>query len=302
MKKIIVSIIIFCMFINIGFLAKAESKVSYETTMKRDLLCLMMAYPEYIINVKRENNGDVYLLMKSGKKVIYDDKKNKNFNEKLYNTDIQDMMEQEYPLSSVKGLMDKDFDPGRIREYNILKEVYGGYQQQIQANLKNVGIVYQNFLFNKNNNAATALQNVMKELAPLTQTRNDIRSCVLPCSGTFNYRVISGTNLLSPHSFGIAIDLASDRRDYWKWTSPQQGEQRLLSYPEEIVKAFEKNNFVWGGKWSHFDILHFEYRPEIILKARYFGNKPCEDRKWYIGSPYKQKIIKNYIKIIDNAI
>jgi hypothetical protein len=25
---------------------------------------------------------------------------------------------------------------------------------------------------------------------------------------------------------------------------------------------------VWGGKWAHFDMIHFEYRPEIVLYNR----------------------------------
>ena len=58
----------------------------------------MMAYPEYIVNIERKDNGSVYLIMKSGKKVIYDDKKIKNFEQKLGNPDLQDMMEQNYPL------------------------------------------------------------------------------------------------------------------------------------------------------------------------------------------------------------
>lgn len=33
--------------------------------------------------------------------------------------------------------------------------------------------------------------------------------------------------------------------------------------PLEIVGVFEKYGFVWGGRWYHFDTMHFEYRPEI---------------------------------------
>ena len=29
-----------------------------------------------------------------------------------------------------------------------------------------------------------------------------------------------------------------------------------------------RNGFIWGGKWSEFDLMHFEYRPELILLAR----------------------------------
>jgi len=36
----------------------------------------------------------------------------------------------------------------------------------------------------------------------------------------------------------------------------------------EIVDIFERHGFIWGGKWYHFDTLHFEYRPEILALAR----------------------------------
>ena len=38
--------------------------------------------------------------------------------------------------------------------------------------------------------------------------------------------------------------------------------------PDEIVAAFERHGFIWGGKWAHFDSFHFEYRPELIRAAR----------------------------------
>ncbi|MGI5849132.1 MAG: M15 family metallopeptidase [Christensenellales bacterium] len=31
-------------------------------------------------------------------------------------------------------------------------------------------------------------------------------------------------------------------------------------YDEGIVRVMESHYFIWGGKWSYFDILHFEYR------------------------------------------
>src|SRR5665647_3849778 len=65
----------------------------YNVTMKQDLLCLMLAYPEYITNIE-ENDGYIYLVMKSGKKLRYDDKAQKNSEKKLINPDLQDTLEQ----------------------------------------------------------------------------------------------------------------------------------------------------------------------------------------------------------------
>ena len=38
--------------------------------------------------------------------------------------------------------------------------------------------------------------------------------------------------------------------------------------PLELVAAFERHGFVWGGKWWHYDTMHFEYRPELLAYAR----------------------------------
>nr|WP_243116686.1 M15 family metallopeptidase [Marinisporobacter balticus] len=270
--------------------------------MKRDILCMMMAYPQYITNVEQRNNGDVYVVMKSNKKILYDDKKEKNIQEKLNNPDLQDMMEQIYPLTDINRLMEKDFDPGRIRVYPLLKEVYGVSKEKVTSNLTNVKIGYKNYPFNQNNKAADALKSAIKELTALTQTKNGIYSFIYPISGTFNYRCIAGANRLSPHSFGTAIDLSRDQRDYWKWTSKEEGEKRLVSYPREIVKIFEKHAFIWGGKWAHFDILHFEYRPELILKARYFSDKGHVKKTWYDGIPSTNESVKEMIALIDKVL
>jgi hypothetical protein len=273
----------------------------YNVAMKQDLLCLILAYPEYISNIE-ENSGYVYLVMKSGKKLKYDDKVRKNVQEKLANPDLQDTLEQLYPLSEVKNIMVENFDPGRFRSYGLLSEVYGSSKQTIESNLTRVNVGYKSYQFNGNNNAAHSLQVVMKELIPLSQRNENVRKCLLPCSGTFNYRVISGTNRLSPHSFGIAIDLASDKRDYWKWASKEAGGKRLASYPCELVEVFENSGFIWGGKWSHFDILHFEYRPEIILKARYFKANVNPPKTWYEGVPLDALPVKNAIEKIEAVI
>jgi hypothetical protein len=35
--------------------------------------------------------------------------------------------------------------------------------------------------------------------------------------------------------------------------------------PREIVDIFERHGFIWGGRWYHYDTMHFEYRPELLL-------------------------------------
>lgn len=278
-----------------------NSHQEYDTMVKRDILCIMMAYPGYVTGVESVD-GKVYIIMKSGNRILYDDKMLKNSDEKMENCDIQDMMEQIYPLYGIKELMKNDFDPGRFRVYSLLHDVYGNSSVQVQSNLKTIKTGCGYYQFNRNNKAADALCGALNELSEIMAKRNDIRSVVLPSSGTFNYRYIAGTRRLSPHSFGIAIDLARNKRDYWKWASQSEGAKRLANYPHEVPAVFEKYNFIWGGKWSHFDILHFEYRPEIIYKARFFGDNIESEKPWYGDVLSEKPDYRAYIEIIERAL
>lgn len=37
--------------------------------------------------------------------------------------------------------------------------------------------------------------------------------------------------------------------------------------PADVVQAFERHGFIWGGRWYHYDTMHFEYRPELLARA-----------------------------------
>jgi len=82
MKKIITFIFVTSLLYNLinitispvaNTILTQEKTDIYKVTMKRDLLCTMIAYPEYITNIE-EKNGYVYLVLKSGVKLKYDDK------------------------------------------------------------------------------------------------------------------------------------------------------------------------------------------------------------------------------------
>ncbi|WP_346936188.1 M15 family metallopeptidase [Clostridium sp.] len=280
---------------------EGNNDTNYNITMKQDILTLMMAYPEYITGVEKSEEGRVFIITVSGKKILYDDKQSKDFNGKMDNADIQDILEDIYPLSMPDKLLDINRDPGRFRNYNLLNEVYGGSEREVSSNLIGVPSPYKNYQFNKNNGAAESLKKAMEELKQLSLGNAAVSSLLNPVNGTFNYRVISGTGKLSPHAYGIAIDINSNPSDYWKWASREAGEKRMLSYPKELIDVFEKNNFVWGGKWGHFDILHFEYRPEILIKARYFGEAFKEEMDWF-GEVSRDEKVDKYISIIEGTL
>ena len=273
--------------------------VSYDnpdTEAKRDLLALKMAYPEDITGFEKDGTT-VIVVMRGGKKIVYDDGKTKSFAEKLANADIQDTLEIPYPLESIETLKSGEDDPGRIRCYALLKAVYGGSQSEVESRLGSAETDAGRCPFNADNGAAEALTTAFKDAGTLMKDDPGIFGFVYPMSGTFNYRVIAGTGQLSPHAFGIAVDLCRDSRDYWQWASREQGQSRLSEYPRKLVGVFESHGFIWGGKWAHFDFLHFEYRPELIIKARYEAEAASS---WHDGFPDTEDV-QGYVKMIEDA-
>ena len=302
MKKILSLItIIFLLFIlknDISYAVCESENELDKVTIKRDLLVVMLGYEDIIKDIEKTEEGIIYLVTKDGKKVIYDDKKVRSYDSKLGSGDVQDTLEIPYPLDNINKVMDKNIDPGRIRSYSFLGAVYGNSKDGIEKNLTSVQTYCGNILFNKL--AAENLKKTFDEIKNIVNSNPKVGGYVTPISGTYNYRVIQDTGTLSPHSYGIAIDLHKNDADYWKWVDKEVGSKRIASYPKEIVKAFENNGFVWGGKWEHFDILHFEYRPEIILKNKYFGSIENEElENWYDGAPINEKSSK-IIELIDS--
>jgi len=93
----------------------------------------------------------------------------------------------------------------------------------------------------------------------------------------YNFRYVEGTRTRSLHSYGLAIDLIprtyGGKNAYWQWAMSKVPDWWTIPYerrwmvPLPVIKAFESEGFVWGGKWLYFDTMHFEYRPEILLRA-----------------------------------
>lgn len=188
----------------------------------------------------------------------------------LNNAGILDQLAQPYFLGS--RAPQRNEDPGRIRNDAFFAAMYGDSEGAIRQNLVSVRWAPsgKTVRFNKVNGAAQALQAVGDEIAQYPQ----LAAYVARTAGTFNYRVISGTTRRSAHAFGVAIDftLPKGLGTYWQWAGCKQGmacsyPTKLISDPnlQQIVTIFEKHGFIWGGKWYHYDSVHFEYRPELLI-------------------------------------
>jgi len=229
-----------------------------------DLELLRRAYPEAVQKIT--SNG---LILTDGAQLAYhDDGPPKSLEEALDHPSLEDMLAQPYPLGAVTGEPDAGSNPGRRRVTAFFKAVYGHDASEVKANLTPVRFLSSTVLFNAKNGAAKALESVSMDLEKVLAVHPEYRARLLPISGTFAWRKIAGTQRLSMHSFGAAIDLCARTNTYWRWYKGSDPLGLRLAFPADIVKVFERHGFIWGGKWAEFDIMHFEYRPELIAKAR----------------------------------
>ena len=203
--------------------------------------------------------GSDFLLVPSGKRFVWDDGKAKTPDEQRDAPDIQDTIAAPYPAGVSPLQVAPTTDPGRVRHEPLLRALYGATRAEVAKQTEVVDWFGQKLRMSHRFGAAAALRKVATELAALPA---DAKQFYAPSPGTFNWRRIAGESHLSAHSFGIAIDLPVASSDYWRWTKEYRNR-----IPLEIVAAFERHGFVWGGKWLHFDTMHFEFRPELLHPA-----------------------------------
>jgi hypothetical protein len=255
------------------FFDRLPEGMRHNAGLRDNLRALLSGYAGYCQGLALADHNRLYLIMKDNVRILYDDGKVKSFEEKLDHPDLEDMLSQIYPAGEFKEYK-TDYDPGRFRVTAFFNSVYGGTSKQVQANLATVNFCGQKVQFNARNGAAAALGRVGENLAALIRCKPELRQYLFPLGGSVNWRTIAGTKRPSPHSWGIAFDLNPRHGAYWRWQkSPTVASILTLrqSYPQEIVKIFEAQGFIWGGKWSHYDFMHFEYRPELLAKTPLAG-------------------------------
>jgi D-alanyl-D-alanine carboxypeptidase len=115
------------------------------------------------------------------------------------------------------------------------------------------------------NGVAEALRAVSRELDALPEAL--IKYAAAPAGG-YNCRSIAGTRETSLHAYGAAIDINARFSDYWRWRGDRNNPVWRNRIPAQIVDIFERHGFIWGGRWYHYDTMHFEYRPELIAAAK----------------------------------
>jgi hypothetical protein len=193
-----------------------------------------------------------------GTHLAYDDGKTKSPEERLEHPDLHDMFAQRYAPGAIAAVTTPDWDPGRARVEPLFAALY--------PHKDVVRLPFLDGEITVHARAKAAFLRVGQRLHELLAAQPSLKKFVHPLGGTLNVRKIAGTDRTSAHAWGIAIDLNPSLSSYWRW---EKGGGWRNQIPQPIVDAFEAEGFIWGGRWSHFDTMHFEWRPELVDQSCY---------------------------------
>jgi D-alanyl-D-alanine carboxypeptidase len=202
---------------------------------------------------------------------VSDGQIDKSFRERLLNASILDQLRLPYPRGTLASPPPQNADPGRFRNQPFFLKMYGDCRKG-QAARHLVPIIWlpktwgHRIWITDINGLPEKLRVVSAEIDALPRP---VRAAAYPPAGIFACRAVKDTGRLSMHAFAAAIDLNVAFSDYWLWhraNSPGDVVYRNRM-PQRIVDVFERNGFIWGGKWYHYDTMHFEYRPELLATS-----------------------------------
>lgn len=221
---------------------------------------LKEAYPDIIKTYDRTR-----LTLNSGAVIrVSDGRIDKSFDELLEDPDIDDMFAFDYSAGMKPVAPELNVDPGRIRVEKLFRAIYGDCRKgEIAPKMRKVPWFGGSVLFTTRNGADRALEAVARDLAKLPKA---MVKYLTPSAGTYHCRPIAGTERMSMHAYGASIDINTRYSNYWRWQKSGQGGKIVWAnqIPKEIIDVFERHGFIWGGRWYHYDTMHFEYRPELL--------------------------------------
>ena len=228
---------------------------------KASLDALVRAYPEQLAGYDA-----VDLIWRDGTHMpLSDGQPHKSFEETLRHGSILDQISEPYPAGPAPP--GASGDPGRVRNRAFFDKMYGDcWRGEVAPRL--VPVVWLPRIWGRTikatsvNGVAARLAEISEELEVLPPA---LQGYAYPPGGTYNCRTVADTGEPSMHSWGAAIDINPAHADYWLWHRAAAPERAPADrVPPEIVNIFERHGFIWGGKWLHYDTMHFEYRPELL--------------------------------------
>lgn len=223
---------------------------------------LVARYPNHLAGAE----GDALVWRDGSRMPIGAGQPARPFNEMLGSATIADQLRQPYAPGRPAGPPPPDHSPGRLRNTAFFVKMYGDcrrgegtLQHRLVAWMPRAG--GQAVPVTTVNDVATRMERVVAALEGLPDR---FKAYLVPSAGTYSCRAVADTGLLSMHAFGAALDINVRHSDYWVWARARGNVPYRNRIPFEVVEAFEAERFIWGGKWYHYDTMHFEYRPELF--------------------------------------
>lgn len=186
----------------------------------------------------------------------------------LTHASVRDQFSVAYPRDVLALQRHPSADPGRFRNKAFFDALYGDcHKGEVDGNIEQVAWLPHDWRgtarVTRLNGVAEALRAVSDEIQRLPPS---VRRAAWPIEGDYDCRNVAVGGQPSMHAYGAAVDLNLHFSEYWLWDAGKDA--RVIPYrnrmPLAIVGAFEHHGFIWGGKWYHYDTMHFEYRPEML--------------------------------------
>ncbi len=242
-----------------GSPARSDDAASMAAAGRR----LVAAYPDHL---ERVDGGEI--VWRDGTRMAIGNIADRLPAETIAAPTLADMFRWPYPAGVPAAVPPPGHDPGRARHRAFFDRMYGDCTRGgVAASLVDVEWLPQKrggkVRVTRINGVAGRLAAVSRELDRLPRTFDRF---LVPSAGAYACRPIAGTRRPSAHGYGIAIDIAIAPSSYWRWHGAAGGTAPRWRnrIPMEIVAIFERHGFIWGGRWSHYDTMHFEYRPELL--------------------------------------
>lgn len=246
---------------------RKRSKPVRETA---EILALLKAYGYLIESVKIE--GEEIILTVGGKDIYYKDGKMLSRDNLAHHDDFDSIFYQYKPGPLQEIPSPVEFPLHRASDF--LDALIGPAEGVIRASSMWVPFLGRRVFIHRI--CVEPLKKVEAQIKECAGSSPEVQEFISQLSVIYSMKrkKIAGTNNLSYHSYGLALDLIpksyNGKNVYWRWSSvlyPEWGNiplSRRWHPPDEVIQAFEENGFIWGGKWYYFDTVHFEYRPEIL--------------------------------------
>jgi hypothetical protein len=221
---------------------------------------LLAAYPDHLAAIE----GDTLAWHDGTRMPLGTALPERPFEVMLRDASIADQLRQDYAPGSMAAPPPPGHSPGRLRNTAFFLHMYGdcrGGGLPLRPVTWMPRTRPQRLMVTTVNDVAGRLERVIEGLEGLPDR---LKAHLVPSGGGFACRAVADTGLPSMHAHGAAIDIATRQSDYWAWSRGRAEAPYRNRIPFEIVGAFEAERFLWGGKWHHFDTMHFEYRPELF--------------------------------------